>query len=206
MPSTDDTPLPALERLDIDDADIRLARDVPLGVPADELLQELIAGTPWRQETVTLFGRRIPQPRLTAWYADAGQAYAYSGVALQPLPWTPSLQAVKTCMETLAATAFNGALLNFYRDQRDSVGLHADDEKELGPEPVIASVSLGATRAFTLRHRSDRQRPTIRIALPHGSVLLMRGATQRHWKHGIEKQRLPCGPRVNLTFRRILPR
>ncbi len=145
-------------------------------------------------------GRSIQIPRLSAWYGTAG--YRYSGImhALQPL--TEELQELQAVVEDLAGLSFNGVLLNLYRDGQDSVGWHADNEAGLGPEPVIASLSLGAVRRFQLKHRTDR---TGRVALdlPHGSCLIMRGKTQQYWLHQLPKTRAPVGPRINLTFRRM---
>lgn len=170
------------------------------------MLNELIERTPWRNDSVIVWGRPYPQPRLTAWYGDEGARYEYSGIELDPLPWTPQLLAIKTSVERAAGSRFNSVLLNYYRNERDSMGLHSDDEPELGALPVIASLSLGEARTLVFRHRSDRSRKSIRIELGDGSLLLMRGATQRNWKHGIAKERGPCSARVNLTFRQIVPR
>ena len=197
---------PGLDRLEIEDADISFVRQVDLGVPADDVLLELIEGTPWRQEAVTIYGKKHMQPRLIAWYGDAGQRYSYSGIALEPLPWTETLARVRAVVQDLAHERFNSVLLNYYRDHRDSMGFHSDDEKELGPTPVIASVSLGATRTFVLKHKARPELNPVRLKLPSGSLLLMKGLTQKNWKHGINKQSRPCGPRVNLTFRRIVAR
>jgi alkylated DNA repair dioxygenase AlkB len=155
---------------------------------------------------VVVWGKTYPQPRLTAWYGDEDARYEYSGLELAPLPWTARLLAIKASVERAAGTRFNSVLLNYYRNERDSMGMHSDDEPELGAEPVIASLSLGETRTLVFRHRLDRSRTPIRIDLGDGSLLLMRGATQRNWKHGIAKERRPCGARVNLTFRRIVRR
>lgn len=193
-----------LAPLRIEDADIRLALDIDLPAPADQLLHELITSTPWRAEAITIYGKKIMQPRLVAWYGDAGREYAYSGVVLTPLPWTPLLLALRQQVQRLAGEPFNSVLLNYYRDHRDSIGLHSDDERELGPEPVIASLSLGATRVFVLKHKTRRELPPLRVELPSASLLVMKGPTQRCWKHGIDKMTRPCGPRVNLTFRRII--
>jgi alkylated DNA repair dioxygenase AlkB len=195
-----------LEHLNIDDADISFARSMALPKPADELLQQLIAETPWRAESITLYGKTFLQPRLTAWYGDAGCVYTYSGIALTPLPWTPLLSALREQVQALSGEQFNSVLLNHYRDHRDSMGFHSDDERELGPQPTIASLSLGATRVFVLRHKARRAPRPVRIELPSGSLLVMKGETQSHWRHGIDKQSTPCGPRINLTFRRIFDR
>ena len=170
---------------------------LPLG--NDEILARLVAKTAWRAEVVTVWGKQHPQPRLTAWYGAA--AYTYSGLTLEPLPWTPLLQMLKSAVEQASGRSFNSVLLNYYRNERDSMGMHSDDEPELGPAPVIASVSFGATRTFILKHKVSKR--TVRLPLEAGSMLLMAGATQSHWLHGINKQTRPLSPRVNLTFRNI---
>lgn len=167
-------------------------------------LRKLIEETPWRQEHVTLWGRTYPQPRLVAWYADAGQRYSYSGVTLEASPFTALLREIKTYVEELCGDHFNSVLLNYYRDQRDSMGFHADDERELGARPSIASLSLGEERPFIMKHRSRKDINDLRITLASGSLLLMRGATQSNWKHGVPKSSKPMGPRINLTFRQII--
>lgn len=158
----------------------------------------------WSREKLELFGRAIDMPRLTAWYGDPGRTYAYSGIVHQPLPWTPTLRAIKSRVEAVAGAAFNGVLLNLYRAGRDSMAWHSDDEPELGPAPVIASVSLGGVRAFQLKHRRRRDVPRVDLALADGSLLVMRGDTQRHWLHRVPKTAKPVPPRINLTFRLIL--
>ena len=191
------------EHITLPDADLTLLSTADLGVPPPDLLAALIAQTTWRSDTIRLYGKSYAQPRLTAWHGDPGAAYRYSGLLLQPEPWTTLLADLRHRIATLAGAPFNSVLLNHYRDGRDSMGLHSDNEPELGPDPVIASLSLGAERRIVFRHITDRTAPITRIALPSGSLLLMRGPTQRHWKHGIDKQRRPCGPRLNLTFRSI---
>ena len=190
-----DIPLP--------DAQLTLFRQADLGVDQDELLQQLISDIPWRAEDITVFGKTYPQPRLIAWYGDSDAIYTYSGVAHEPLGWSPPLDQLKRRVEALAGARFNSVLLNYYRDHRDSMGLHADDEPELGPEPVIASLSLGAERKLHFKHKTRRDLAPLNLALPSGSLLIMRGPTQRHWKHGLHKLRRACGPRVNLTFRLV---
>ena len=151
-----------------------------------------------------MWGRKMPQPRLTAWYGDPRRSYTYSGLRLEPTAWTPLLLDVKWRVEDAVGAAFNSVLLNYYRDQRDSIGFHSDDEPELGHRPVIASVSLGEERTFVLKHKTARHVPPIRLRLASGSLLLMRGETQHRWRHGILKATRPCGPRINLTFRSII--
>jgi alkylated DNA repair dioxygenase AlkB len=165
---------------------------------ADALFATLRRSVPWRQEA----GRGRPFPRLTAWYADAGLTYSYSGVTHHSLPWLPELLGVKDKIEQAAEARFNSLLLNLYRNGNDSIGMHADDEPELGANPVIGSVSLGAVRQFVLKHRKSREK--IVLELPHGSLLVMAGTSQQYWLHGVPKTARPVGERINLTFRRIL--
>jgi alkylated DNA repair dioxygenase AlkB len=140
------------------------------------------------------------QPRLTSWHADEGVSYTYSGRTHHPKPWTETLLGLKRDVERIAGAAFNSVLLNLYPDARASIGFHSDDEPELGDRPVIASLSLGADREFRFRPKRACGKLT-KVVLMHGSVLVMRGDTQRNWMHGIEKSREPCGERINLTFR-----
>jgi alkylated DNA repair dioxygenase AlkB len=177
---------------------------MPLPAPAEILLHNLIADIPWRAEEIVLWGKRHMQPRLIAWFGDEGTTYTYSGIRMQPLAWTDTLCAIRTEVERATFREFNSVLVNYYRDQNDSMGFHSDDEPELGPRPVIASVSLGERRTFILKHKARKDLKPVRVPLESGSLLLMQGDTQHHWKHGILKQREPCGPRVNLTFRRIV--
>ena len=192
-----------LELLDIPDAEIYYAPGVDLGAAPDLILKELIEHIPWRSEVINLWGKEYQQPRLAAWFGDADACYTYSGLSLEPLRWTDLLSTIRTRVEALAETSFNSVLLNYYRDHRDSMGMHSDDEPELGRNPIIASVSLGEQRTLVLKHKLKKELKPIHLPLDSGSVLLMKGATQHHWKHGINKLSRPCGARVNLTFRRI---
>lgn len=173
---------------------------------AQTLLTELTATLAWEQQPIKLFGRQVLQPRLTAWYGDAGATYRYSGLHLEPQPWTPALHRLRAQVEAAAGTRFNSVLLNLYRTGQDSMGWHADDEPELGPEPVIASVTLGATRSFRLRPRDPHLTPHAPVTLPltAGSLLLMQGPTQHQWLHALPKTARPVAPRLNLTFRQIV--
>ena len=189
--------------LGIPDAEVLLLRAFSLDVSYETLLARLVDETPWRSESVVLWGKRHAQPRLVQWYGDPGAAYTYSGTRYEPLEWTPLLLGLRERVEAACDARFNSVLLNHYRDGRDSMGMHSDDERELGPEPVIASLSFGATRAFVLRHRRDRARRH-RLDLESGSLLVMRGPTQHFWQHGVPKQSRACGARVNLTFRAIV--
>lgn len=169
---------------------------------ADCWLARLLEETPWQQPEVNLYGRRHPVPRLLAWYGDAQARYRYSGLIHQPLPWTPLLAEIRQRVEEAAGQPLNGVLLNYYRDGNDSMGWHSDDEAELGHDPLVASLSLGGTRRFDMR-RTGKSRIEHSIPLVHGSLLVMRGPTQHHWQHQVAKTRLPCAPRLNLTFRLI---
>ena len=193
----------AVERLPLADADLLLWPQVDLGYPGDSLLRQLIDDTEWRQEQITVYGKPYLQPRLSAWHGDL--SYRYSGIRLEPLPWTPILQQIKLRIETLTGLDFNSVLLNYYRDENDGMGMHSDDEGELGQRPAIASLSLGEVRDFVLKHRFRKDLDTVKLPLASGSLLLMQGDTQRYWRHGINKLRRPCGPRLNLTFRKIIP-
>jgi alkylated DNA repair dioxygenase AlkB len=166
---------------------------------ADALFVTLRQNIVWKQEHGR-FGR--PYPRLTALYADAGTVYTYSGVTYPSLPWTEELNAVRQRVEEAAGAPFNSVLLNRYRDGRDSMGFHADDEPELGTNPIVPSLSFGATRRFLLRHNKTGER--IEYHLTHGSLLLMAGTLQHFWKHALPKTAQPVGERINLTFRNII--
>ena len=194
-----------LEPILMPDADVSYLDHLELAQPDTQVLQRLIAEIPWRFEEVVMWGRRVPQPRLTAWYGDAGASYAYSGIQLHPLPWTPILLDIKTRIEATVGSIFNSVLLNYYRDHRDSIGFHSDDEPELGKRPVIASLSLGEERMFVLKHKRSKFVSPVHLRLASGSLLLMKGDTQHCWRHGISKENRSCGPRINLTFRRIIP-
>ena len=199
------------EHIDLVDADVRYTPGFVQPAAADTLLQQLLHEADWQQHEVRLFGRTLKQPRLTAWYGDAGTRYRYSGLELHARGWTPALFALRTRIEQHCGKRFNSVLLNCYRDGRDSIALHSDDERALGPSPVIAAVSLGAERALVFRHRTRSDLATQRVLLGHGSLLDMRGETQANWRHGIERVRVrnadaeACGPRVSLTFRFVHP-
>lgn len=169
------------------------------------LMHALQEEIPWKQEHIKLFGKTHPTPRLTAWHGDAHCVYKYSGVINQPFPWTPSLLTIKTRIESLTHGAiFNCVLLNYYRNGSDKMGWHSDDEKELGPNPNIASVSFGATRRFDFKHKTEANNK-FSIHLESGSLLLMQGDMQHHWLHQLPAQKRINEPRINLTFRYIHP-
>jgi alkylated DNA repair dioxygenase AlkB len=161
----------------------------------------LMREIPFGARAIKLFGRQVMQPRLVAWIGDANAVYTYSGVRHEPLPWTPALAALRAQLQHSGLT-FNSVLCNLYRDGRDSMGFHSDSEPELGPDPLVASLSLGATRRFQLRHRTAEHK--LELPSTHGSLLLMRGTTQRFYRHAVPREPAITAARINLTFRRIL--
>ena len=156
----------------------------------------------WQEETIFVYGRLVKVPRLVCWYGDTAAEYTYSGVNHQPHPWTVLLKELKEKIEGVTGETFNSVLGNLYRDGHDSMGWHADKEKELGPEPFIASLSFGDSRYFILRHTKTKE--TIKLELTNGSLLLMSGELQKVWRHCVPKTKQVKTPRINLTFRRIL--
>lgn len=169
--------------------------------PARVLLERLWREVPWRAQTIRLFGREVLQPRLIAWYADEGVRYSYSGLQLQSQSWHPALADLREQLQQRLGVSFNSVLANAYRNGRDSMGWHADDEPELGTEPVIASISLGATRRMLVRPRGSG--PSVGFDLEQGSLLLMSGPSQAGYQHSVPKTARPVGLRLNLTFRLI---
>jgi alkylated DNA repair dioxygenase AlkB len=192
-----------LEAIPLPDAEVYYQSEFDLGRHPDEILRELISDVPWRQHKILVWGKMHLQPRLVAWYGDPDTEYTYSGITLEPMPWTCLLLEIRRRVEDATAASFNSVLLNYYRDNRDSMGFHSDFEPVLGDRPVIASVSLGEERTFILKHKTNKLAKPVRLKLASGSVLLMKGETQRYWQHGVAKLARPCGPRINLTFRRI---
>ena len=157
----------------------------------------------WTHDRIKLYGKDIPLPRLTAWYGDPGAAYTYSGITSEPNAWNKGLLYIKQRVEGAAGTRFNSVLLNWYRSGKDHLNWHADDEKELGKNPVVASVSFGATRDFVIRRNDDRAKQVV-LPLKHGTLLVMRGEMQHFWQHSVPKRKRAKGSRFNLTFRTIL--
>ncbi|MDF7812743.1 alpha-ketoglutarate-dependent dioxygenase AlkB [Hymenobacter sp. YC55] len=195
-----------LTRIPLPHADVLLDPNFLAPDVAASLLEELTNTIAWRHEPIKLFGKEVMQPRLTAWHGDPTARYSYSGIALDPQPWTPALQLLREQVQAATQAHFNSVLLNLYRTGQDSMGWHADNEPELGPAPIIASVSLGATRRFRLRPRDPQysSHSPISLDLPTGSLLLMRGPTQQHWLHAVPKTVRPTAPRLNLTFRLVM--
>jgi alkylated DNA repair dioxygenase AlkB len=168
------------------------------------LMQSLIKTIDWTQDEVIVYGKRHKIPRLNAWYGDEGKVMKYSGLSLEPKTWTKELLEIKSKIEEASGTKFNSCLLNYYRDGKDGMGWHQDNEKELGINPIIASVTFGETRPFQLKHISNKELKKVDIPLSNGSLLTMAGETQHYWKHQIPKTTKTLESRINLTFRQIL--
>jgi alkylated DNA repair dioxygenase AlkB len=192
----------AANHLPLPNAEVYLVPGFIAGADLLPLQQALEAKVAWRQEKIKLFGKQIDQPRLTAWYADAGKSYTYSGLTWEPLPWLAELSKLREKLQECTGAAFNSILLNLYRHGQDSMGWHSDDEPELGQNPIIASLSLGQERPFSFRHRVHKHLKH-QLVLPSGSLLLMAGETQHFWHHQLPKTTKPLEPRINLTFRFI---
>jgi alkylated DNA repair dioxygenase AlkB len=194
------------QQLPLPDADVRYAPSWLARDEADQLFARLLEGIPWERHRLTMFGRDVDSPRLSCWIGDAGATYVYSRSRFEPRPWPASLLPLRERVERACQARFNSVLANLYRDGQDSMGWHSDDEPELGAQPVIASVSLGAERRFRFRRRVPRgtraTQPSV-ITLLHGSLLCMAGDTQRRYQHDLPKSTGIAAPRINLTFRLI---
>lgn len=156
----------------------------------------------WKQDSIRLYGKIIPLPRLTSWYGDSGKSYTYSGITSHPHEWNECLSYLKNKIEQCSGVTFNSVLLNWYRDGEDYLNWHADDEKELGKNPIIASANFGETRDFVIR-RNENEAEKIKLPLKHGTLLVMQGELQHFWQHAVPKRKKVAGSRFNLTFRRI---
>ena len=191
-----------VEEIPTKDGELRLYPHIFSLKERETFLTQLKDNVNWQQEEIKLYGRVIPLPRLTAWFGDEGKTYMYSGITVEPEPWTPALLEIKSRIEEVSNVTFNSVLLNYYRNERDSVSWHSDDEPELGKNPIIGSVSFGDVRTFQLKHKTDK---SLKISkdLPDGSYLEMAGSTQHYWLHQIPKRTRKIGPRINLTFRFI---
>lgn len=170
---------------------------------AQQLFETLQQKIEWRQDKIQIYGKLIPQPRLTAWYGDQNAIYSYSKIVMAPTTWLPELLTIKNDLEHCTQTTYNSVLINLYRSGDDHVSWHSDNEKELGINPTIASLSLGETRTFHLKHKTDHDLKTISVDLVTGSLLVMKGEMQNYWLHRISPSKKMLGPRMNLTFRKI---
>lgn len=190
-----------MQNLAPQDGELYLIRAFYTPPEADRLFTDLLHTLPWREESIKLFGKSVKTPRLVCWVGDPDALYRYSGVLHQPEPWLEPLWMVKQRIEAFCDRQFNSVLANLYRDGGDSMGWHADKERELGLRPYIASQSFGAERVFRLCHHKTGQ--TLNFPLRHGDLLLMGGELQHHWRHSVPKTAKCVGARINLTFRRV---
>lgn len=170
---------------------------------ADALFKNFRTHISWQQDDITVFGKTYKQPRLTALYSETNRAYSYSNITMQPKAFTPELSLLKNKIEQISGTTFNSVLLNLYRDGQDSNGWHADNEKELGEKPIIASLSLGTHRVFHFKHKTLKEEKH-KLELEHGGLLIMAGDMQKYWLHQIPKTKKQIGERINLTFRKLI--
>ena len=193
---------PALDNRATRDGELFYLADFLPPPVAAECFDKLYTELDWQQEVATIVGRRVPVPRLVCWHGDEGAIYHYSGLTHNPQAWTETLLELKRSIESMSGHSFNSVLGNLYRDGQDSMGWHSDQEKVLGCNPFIASLSLGAERLFKIRHKKSGE--SVDIALASGSLLLMGGPLQHHWRHCVPKTQKPVAARINLTFRKIL--
>ncbi|MET7030683.1 alpha-ketoglutarate-dependent dioxygenase AlkB family protein [Sediminicola luteus] len=191
------------QKLVLPDADISYYPNFLDSKAADTYFEVFKNSVPWQQDEIKIFGKTHAQPRLTALYSTNGKPYSYSNITMQPHDFTLELLDIKERIEVITKNSFTTCLLNLYRDGKDSNGWHADNEKELGKNPVIASITLGQERYFHLKHRRQKELKH-KLLLEHGSLLLMKGETQHHWLHQIPKTAKPVSERINLTYRVII--
>jgi alkylated DNA repair dioxygenase AlkB len=193
----DNTPI----QLDMPDADLKYYPNFIVASEATILMQALHQSLDWRQEQITLYGKTFDVPRLQAWYGDKNARYQYSNLSLCPLPWNSVLLALKQKCENASNSHFNSVLANLYRHGQDGMGRHADNEPELGQQPVIAALSFGEERNLDFYHNTTKDK--VRLPLHNGSLLVMSGNTQKYWQHSVAKTKKTLAPRINLTFRYI---
>lgn len=187
--------------MNLPDADVTYSPNFLSRDESDALFEYFVKEIPWRQDSITIWGKTHLLPRKQQWFADNELTYTWSGIRMEPVNWLPVLLIIRKRLLALTGVDFNTVLANLYRTGDDTVGWHSDDEPELGPEPIIASVSFGATRDFQLRHKYKAELPGVTLPLEHGSLLLMKGQTQRYWKHQLPRRKWIDSARVNLTFR-----
>jgi alkylated DNA repair dioxygenase AlkB len=187
-------------RLPLANADVIYYPSFFTSEEASKYYKILLSETSWQQDDIKLFGKIYKQPRLTALYGNNDQSYSYSGIKMLPKPFSKTLNEIKNYIEKVSEVSYTTVLLNLYRDGNDSNGWHSDDEKELGTNPTIASISLGANRMFHFKNRKDKNL-RYKLLLEHGSLLVMKGSTQHYWQHQLPKSTKVTEPRINLTFR-----
>lgn len=191
------------KKFDLPEADITYHPSFYDNSQSNNYFNELLKKIEWQQDKMNIHGKDVQLPRLTAWYGDNNKDYSFSGITLQPKDWLPELLQIKTDIEKLVSLTFNSVLLNLYRSGQDSISWHTDAEKELGKNPLIASVSFGETRRFQLKHKYKKELGVTNIDLTDGSLLVMQGTTQHYWLHQIPKSKKQLKERINLTFRII---
>jgi alkylated DNA repair dioxygenase AlkB len=189
--------------INLQDGELVYIKDYYSEDHSNQLFLELRDTLEWKQDKIKMFGKVHNVPRLQAWYGDEGKSYSYSGIKMIPTKWTDTLLAIKNELEKTSGASLNSVLANLYRNGNDSNGWHADDEKELGTNPVIVSLSLGESRKFKMKHKIDKKHK-FDLELTHGSLLIMKGSTQHYWKHTISKTAQRKGERINLTYRYIM--
>ena len=192
------------EELPLEDGRLTLYRHWLSAEQSCQLFEVLNSSLAWEQSVIQIYGKSTAIPRLNAWYGDEGAIYQYSGYQLPLHSWTEELQTLRLRLQRELGVAFNSLLANLYRNGQDSVGWHSDNEPELGPDPIIATVSLGAERRFSLRRRG-RPDKAVNVDLPNGSLLVMGAGTQRHWQHCVRPSQKVQAPRISLTYRNCLP-
>ncbi len=193
----------SMTRIDMPGAYVRLMRGFLGQGEAHRAFESIKSSTRWRQDKITIYGKEYDVPRLQQWFGDPGMTYVYSRIEMKPEPWTPLLLDIKSKVEKECGCSFNSVLVNLYRDGKDKIGWHSDDEPELGDRPTIASVSLGADREFYFRSKAP-EGPKASLVLSHGSLLVMSGDTQKNWQHCLPSRSNVDGPRINLTFRTLI--
>ncbi|SEQ80540.1 Alkylated DNA repair dioxygenase AlkB [Hyunsoonleella jejuensis] len=191
------------ENLNLEDADVTYYPNFFDKTEADKYFKNLFDEIPWQQDDIKVFGKTYNQPRLTAFFGENNQPYSYSNITMLPKPFEGHILEIKNTIEGALNTSFTSCLANLYRNGKDSNGWHADNEKELGENPIIASITLGEERVFHFKHKYDKNLKK-KLVLKHGSLLLMQGTTQEYWLHQIPKTSRKISPRINLTFR-IIP-
>lgn len=196
------TVIACVMRIDLPDAELDVFPGWLCASEADALLNTLLQQVHWQTHRIRMFGRVVDCPRLSSWIGDPEVSYRYSGTRFEPDPWLPVLVSLRQRLRQFAGANFNSVLLNRYRNGHDAMGWHSDDERELGREPVIASLSIGTPRRFAFRRRDDPSR-RLTLNLGHGDLLLMAGQTQQHYHHALPRTTKPVGERVNLTYRYI---
>lgn len=199
------TPLASQQHAAWPAAGLRLIDGFYSSADAYQLFQQLLDTVAWQQLPISVYGKVWPEPRLTAWVGDGDAVYSYSGQARRPVAWYEPLATLRDQISEVAGVPFNAVLVNQYQDGGHGVGWHSDDEPELGESPTIASLSLGATRRFRVRHKTDKSIVPRSFDLKAGQLLIMDGDSQRDWQHAVPKVKSAVGPRINLTFRQVFP-